>query len=410
MEALRMQINPGGLPARRVVSSIREQQDPAHAVSLDILDRTPGDTVALVSRELQSQRSDAQYQVCIDKLRATGLAALGTATTVALTQVSAPAALVAGVVSLVAVAHQAQKAIAGQNQVSDLTDANDLLWSRADGQMGISSVSQNGCTLDPFVDKYGPWAVVTGASAGIGKSFCDQLAAKGMNLVMVARNADKLQLAAEELRSEHGVQVRAIAADLGQDGFMTPIREATGDIRVGLLVNNAGILIPGPVTEASYDSQRKMMDVNLGAPLQLCHEFGSKMAERGRGGIINVSSMAAYHGVANQTTYSATKAALLNLSEGMTSELRSRGVDVIASTPGPVATEAAVGTDFSKIPIPVVQPEQVAADAIDKLGQKSVTTPGFLASLSKTLSAALLPRDVNSALAGYFYSKASGHE
>ena len=192
-------LNPGGIGARRLVSGIRQENNPAHAISLDILETTPGDTVALVSRDLQTLRSNAQYGVCIDKLRAMGLAAAGTAATVALAPLSQPAAMFAGLATIAVVAHQGQKALAGQQRVHDLTDANDLLWSRADQQAGIQGVARTTAVLEPFVDKYGPWAVVTGASAGIGKSFCEQLAAKGMNIVMVARNAEKLKSVAEEI-------------------------------------------------------------------------------------------------------------------------------------------------------------------------------------------------------------------
>src|ERR1700757_739451 len=144
--------------------------------------------------------------------------------------------------------------------------------------------------------RFGPWAVVTGASSGIGREFANQLAAAGINVVLVARRLDMLQDLGTALAERYGVDYRAVGVDLSDPGALTPIAEATNDIDVGLLVSNAGTALPGPFLDSDLQAPRAILRLNTAAHLALTHHFGARMARRGRGGIVLVSALGAGHG------------------------------------------------------------------------------------------------------------------
>ena len=274
-------------------------------------------------------------------------------------------------------------------------------------------------TLEPerrvdqkFLDKYGPWAVVTGASSGIGAAMAEELAGKGMNVVLTARRGDKLQDLAEELSKKYGIEARPLSCDLSAPDFMTKLDRDTKDLDVGLLVNNAGSWEFGSFLENDLERELQVLEVNAKAPLIMSHHFGKKMAEKGRGGMVFVSSGAAYAGVANQANYSASKAYGLNLAESLNLELKGKGIDVLAVTPGPVTTQGAADAhvDFSKLP-PTMAPvsaEQVARESFSKLGKKVSHTPGVLSRISLNTSLRVLGRNMHSSLASYFFGRAMG--
>ena len=146
---------------------------------------------------------------------------------------------------------------------------------------------------EKFLAKYGPWGVVTGASQGIGAEYARQMAEKGMNVVLVARNAGKLHEFAQELRSQHGVDVKIVAQDLGKPEGLEQVKQATEGLEVGMLVNNAGMWQFGSFLENDINKDLQSVSLNVEAPMVLSHHFAGKMAERGKGGIINVGSGAA---------------------------------------------------------------------------------------------------------------------
>jgi len=273
---------------------------------------------------------------------------------------------------------------------------------------GIGKGAQREHPPQTYAERYGPWGLVTGASSGIGAEFARDIAARGLNVVMVARRGDRLEKLAEELREKHGVQVRTVSADLADPDFMKPIEAATKDLDVGLVVNNAGTWEFGPMLDHGLDSEMRVLEVNTRAPLVLSHTFGRKMAERGRGGIVMVSSGAAYQGVPNQTNYAATKAYLLSLAEGLSAEWKPQGVDVLCTTPGPVHTEGAADVDFSRQPLPPVTARAVAVDALSQLGKKTTTAPGFLTRWAFRVQQAMFSRDLNSSVAGELFGRAIG--
>lgn len=242
---------------------------------------------------------------------------------------------------------------------------------------------------DDFYKKYGSWALVTGASSGIGEEFSRQLAARKFNLVLVARREDRLKRLADELATAHGIKVNTVSVDLSKPDFMQPIAEVTNALDIGLLINNAGFALTGNFLDHSIDDELSLLYVNCRAPLMLTHAFGKRMAKRGRGGIINVSSASAFLPIPLWTHYAATKVYELYLSDGLWFELKEKGVDVLALCPGGTRTE------FSKVagikshgmaPVPVVEL------ALKRLGKKSSVIPGFGNRLTPLIDR-ILPRE-----------------
>jgi uncharacterized protein len=226
----------------------------------------------------------------------------------------------------------------------------------------------------------GRWALVTGASAGIGVAFARQLARRGMNLVLAARREDRLRTLAAEVEAEHGVRTHVIPADLGRDGAAHALWAGTTDGRdIHLLVNNAGFGLKGAFDELDLERQAEMVRVNCIAPLELSHLALGHMRGRG-GGIVNVASVAGFQPVPLMATYAATKAFLLAFSEALTEEARERDVRVVVVNPGPVMTEfqSVAGTAVRDGGPGLRSPDQVVEAALAGLeGGRRTVTPGF---------------------------------
>lgn len=222
-------------------------------------------------------------------------------------------------------------------------------------------------------EKHGPWAVIAGASEGIGEQFARQLTAIGINVVLVARRAAVLDELAEAIRRESNasVEVRPIALDLTGADAAEHLAEQTSDLEVGLLVYNAGA-DTGPVAfhDRSVDQVMHFVNLNVVTPTKLCHHYGRLMRDRQRGGIILVGSMAGLSGSALIATYAATKAYDHTLAEGLWHELKDHGVDVMTlvagatATPAHERTGATHGEDF-----PRMDPADVARAGLDWLGK-----------------------------------------
>jgi uncharacterized protein len=226
-----------------------------------------------------------------------------------------------------------------------------------------------------FVERYGPWALVTGASAGIGAEFARQLSEKGLNLVLVARRRQRLEDLARDLESRNKIQVRIVTVDLSQPDFLPTILSVTNSIEIGLLVNNAGFGLAGHLIEHELEKELQLLDVNCRAPLVLTHVFGRQMAQRKRGGIIFVSSVSAYIATPFEASYAASKVYELFLAESLGYEFKKKGVDMLALCPGSTDTE------FHEIagsrPVAAMAVEPVVRLALKKLGKTSVAIPGW---------------------------------
>jgi len=259
---------------------------------------------------------------------------------------------------------------------------------------------------DPaFAERYGPAALVTGASTGIGAEFARQLAARGLDLVLVARRRDRLDGVASEVRAGHGVAVHVAPLDLAARDLRDRLCEAIGAVDVGLVVSNAGRYGFGRFLDARLDDELDGLDVNARAPLVLAHEFARRLSQRGRGGMIFLSSSSAYQGTPFAAGYGAAKAHTLTLAEALAFELEPWGVDVLAVCPGPVATEGTAEMDTSSFPIGPMQPEPVVRQALDALGRRTSIVPGLPNAAVATLGR-LLPRSANTRLMGAIFARA----
>jgi hypothetical protein len=225
--------------------------------------------------------------------------------------------------------------------------------------------------MTTFVERYGPWAVIAGASEGIGASFSQKLAARGMNVVLVARRAAPLEELAVEIREKHGIEVRVQPLDLGSADAVSGINAATEGLDVGLLIYNAAYSPIGAFIDIEIEEHLKAVEVNVHGPLRLSHYFGRRLAKRGKGGIIMMSSMSGFQGTAMVANYAATKAYDTILAEGLWYELRSRGVDVLACIAGATLTpnyESATDEIPSKGLARPMRPDDVTAQALEDLG------------------------------------------
>lgn len=187
----------------------------------------------------------------------------------------------------------------------------------------------------------GKWALVTGASSGIGLEFAAQLAAGGANLILTARRRDRLATLAQELSAKHGVKVEVFPADLAQPGAPREIfafTEGRG-LTVDLLVNNAGFGAFGEFPAQNVELLLAMLQVNVSAVIHLTHLYLQGMVARRRGDVLIVSSVAAFQGVPYYATYAATKAFERIFVEGLAAEMRPHGVRVCALYPGSTSTE-----------------------------------------------------------------------
>ncbi len=248
-----------------------------------------------------------------------------------------------------------------------------------------------------FQKKYGPWALVTGASSGIGMEFARQIAALGLNLVLVARRKQRLDRLALELENTHGIQAEALPIDLSRNDFLPEIENITAELDIGLLINNAGFGTTGEFVENDLESEIKLLHVNCRAPLMLAHRFGKKMKNRNRGGIIFLSSIVGFTAVPLWSNYAASKAYDLSLAEALAHELKAHNVDVLALCPGTTEAEfqEIAGTRML-MPMPAAP---VVRLALKKLGRRSVAIPGILNRLN-VLSIKLQPRPWSRAIFG----------
>jgi short-subunit dehydrogenase len=231
--------------------------------------------------------------------------------------------------------------------------------------------------MSDFVDKYGPWAVIAGASEGIGASIADQLASRGLDLVLIARNRTLLDKVATRAREEHGVQTRVVVQDLTDPDIAARIADATTGLDVGLVIYNAGASDrTSTFLDNELDYSLKQITLDCVGPLALAHHFGMAMRERGRGGIVLVASLACVAGSATLAVYSAVKAFQHNFAEGLWAELRPHGVDVCCTPLGMTYTPALqrMGVDYDAAT--QMLSEDVAREIIENIGNGPVHVVG----------------------------------
>lgn len=183
---------------------------------------------------------------------------------------------------------------------------------------------------------FGSWAIVTGASSGIGKEFARQLAESGINLVLFARRENLLQTIAGDFRSRYGVEVKYAKLDLTEDNFLDTIEETINGLDVRMLISNAGAAHMGAFNKVPRESLENMVLLNVNAQLKITHWFTSELLKKGqKGGIVLLSSTVAYQGIPYAANYSAAKAYILNLGEALNYELKDKNIHVSVTVPGP---------------------------------------------------------------------------
>lgn len=256
-------------------------------------------------------------------------------------------------------------------------------------------------------NRYGAWAVVTGASEGIGYEIAYALAEKGLNLVLVARRQAVLEELASKLTRQFGVEVHVIAADLAQEDAVQRLIQATTALDVGLLVASAGFGTSGNLVEAPLAQELNMLDVNCRSVLALVHPFAQRFAAQQRGGLVLMSSLLAFQGVPRSANYAASKAYVQTLAEGLRLELAPLGVDVLSAAPGPVKTGFAARANLQMGM--ALHPRVVARHILDALGRKTTVRPGWLSVLLEG-SLTGLPRNLRSRILGKVMQGMTKHQ
>ena len=242
-----------------------------------------------------------------------------------------------------------------------------------------------------FAGKYGPWALVAGASEGLGAAFATALAARGLHLVLLARRAEVLAELATSLREHHGVQVETHPCDLARPDlgvFLGALAEARP---MGLAVYNAAYAPIGDVLDRSEDELLRVIDVNVRGPLVTARALAPAMVARGRGGLVLMSSMAGFQGAPRIATYAASKAFTTVLGEGLWSELGPKGLDVIASCAGAIRTPNYRGAATAEAP-GTLDPEEVVRRTLDALGHRPTVVPGLTNQLGRFVLGRVLSR------------------
>lgn len=227
--------------------------------------------------------------------------------------------------------------------------------------------------------RFGPWALVTGASSGIGREFARQLSANGINVVLAARRAAPMREAGREFTRTYGVDHRVVSVDLTEPHATEQLAELTNDLDLGLVVANAGAAMPGEFLSHDLDVLRDVMRLNAMSCLEVAHHFGRRLAQRGHGGIVLVSAAGSRHGVPNMANDAATKAYVLALGQGLHTELARRGVDLTVLLPG--ATDTPVldrfGVKPGSTPVKPMSVDQCVAEALRALSaSKATCIPG----------------------------------
>lgn len=264
-------------------------------------------------------------------------------------------------------------------------------------QNATSSTASSRRRPDAWRAKYGPWAVITGASDGIGRAFALAAAESGLNVVLVARRRSLLDSLAAEITRQYAVEAQVVAADLSSPTGVEQVVSATARLDVGLLVACAGYGTTGRFTEADLATELDMLAVNCRAVVEMAHHYGQRFAQRGRGGVVMMGSLLGFQGVPMSAHYAATKAFVQSLAEGLHLELAPLGVDVLSSAPGPTRSGFA---DRANMNMGMAdQPEAVAKSTLDALGRTVTVRPAFVAKFLG-YSLGMLPRALRSRILG----------
>lgn len=250
----------------------------------------------------------------------------------------------------------------------------------------------------------GRWALVTGASSGLGADFARELAGRGANLVLVARREAPMQALAQALEKDHAVSVRVVAMDLAAPDAAVRLSERlrADGVAVDVLVNNAGFGVYGPFLEIPWERERQMLELDVVALVHLTKVFAAEMAARGAGWILQVASIGAFQPTPTYASYSAAKSFVLSFGEAIAHELRPQGVRVCTVCPGVTATEflavAGQKTTLYQRMMMMQSPAVVKSAVRALLRGKTSVTPGVSNALA-AFSMRFTPRRLQAAIA-----------
>lgn len=251
----------------------------------------------------------------------------------------------------------------------------------------------------------GTTVLVTGASSGLGAEFASQFAARGADVVLVARREDRLRELADRLERAHGVTATAVALDLARPDAAAELRRALDDRGIGIhsLVNNAGFGMKGPFVDADPERVAEMVHVNVVALVALTREFLPDLVRTGDGALVGIASIGSYQPCPNMAVYGATKAFVLSFTEALAYETRDSGLSVIAVSPGATRTEFFDRAGMREAAVGRLQtPAQVVARTLREL-DRSRTPPSFVSGGLNAVAAKLariMPRRVTLTAAG----------
>lgn len=239
-------------------------------------------------------------------------------------------------------------------------------------------------------ERFGPWAVITGASSGIGTEFARQIAASGINVVLVARREALLQQAGAEFSQAYGIERRIVVADLSEEGFLNKIAPATKGLDIGLVISNAGTANPGEFLKLEHDELVRLLKLNSLAHMEIAHHFGPKLVERRRGGIVLCGAMGAIQGVPYMANESGAKSYVQSFGEALHVELSPLGVNVSVLIIGPTQTAIIekIGFDPATMPMKPMPVEQCVFEGLEALKRNRAT---HLSGRINRIMSALIP-------------------
>ncbi len=223
--------------------------------------------------------------------------------------------------------------------------------------------------------RFGQWAIITGASSGIGKEFARQIAASGINIVLVARRETLLHQVGAELSRIYGVEHRVVVADLSEEGFLRRLASTTDGLDVGLVVSNAGTANPGEFLKLDRGDLARLLKLNSLAHMEIAHHFGPGLVQRGCGGILLCGAMGAVQGVPFMANESGAKSYVQSFGEALHAELSRRGVNVCVLIIGPTQTAIIekIGIDPATMPMKPMRVEQCVFEGLEALRRNRAT-------------------------------------
>ncbi len=245
--------------------------------------------------------------------------------------------------------------------------------------------------MQPWPHRFGRWALIAGASEGLGAAFAEALAQRGCSLILIARRGELLEELAVRLRERHAIEVRTIVLDLAEPAWPAAIAPVIAELEVGVAVYNAALSFVGPLLAHSVAECERAIDVNARGTMRLVHAVAPAMVARERGAIVLMSSLAGFQGSPRLATYAATKAFITVLGESLWHELRPHGVNVLVSCAGAIRTPGYVATSKRDVP-GILEPAEVAERTLKAIGKGPIVVPGATNKLARFFLGRILTR------------------